>query len=129
MAKTTFIYPYDSLVGTINHSKDDDKMIIHRIRRNVAHRPGEPNTPVIQTYIYHKHQGEWSTAVEANRERFRQAQRQARTELADPERKAYWSSLYEDHRKNCPKDEKFYSTILGFVSARILADLKNAPSA
>lgn len=129
MAKVIFEHPVLEMVGTINRRRDADHVMIYRIRKNGIDRLGNPVPPTIQSYIYHKHQGEWSPAVQACRERFKLAQRQARAELSDPERKAYWETRYEDHRKNCAPDEKFYKSILGFVSSRILADLKKDASA
>lgn len=77
-------------------------------------------------YEYHLCEREWSKGAQRNRQLFQAAQRQARAELNDPERRVYWEEQYPEHRRTYRQGERLYVRILGFVSARIHAELKQS---
>jgi hypothetical protein len=75
-------------------------------------------------YTYHLHKGKWSAGVEANRELFKVAQKQAIAEMNDPVRLAKWQAMFEDQLDKPKQGEKHYATLRGFVIAQIHQQLK-----
>ena len=80
-----------------------------------THRHGQT---VISNYPLHKdpksitpHQRELNAS-------FAQISKQAKQELSDPEKHAYWQSRYEAHLRD-PKAPKYYATLRGFVIAQL----------
>jgi hypothetical protein len=50
----------------------------------------------------------------------------AKEELSNPERVAYWQSLFEEQFLHPKQGEKHYSTLRGFVIAQLHQQIKNA---
>ncbi len=57
---------------------------------------------------------------------FSQAVKQCKTEMADPDRLAYWQDRYAQHCKDVRRhpDTKFYSTLRGFIIASLSTSLR-----
>lgn len=77
-----------------------------------------------EMYEYHLCEHKWPEGAQRNRQLFQAAQRQARAELNDPERRVYWENQYAEHRRTYRQGERLYVRLLGFVCARIHAELK-----
>ena len=75
-------------------------------------------------YTYHLHKGKWSEGAEANRELFKVAQKQAIAEMNDPERLAYWQTLFEEQLNKPKPGEKQYIKLQCYIAAQLLIKLK-----
>ena len=67
----------------------------------------------------HRHEGKWSQGATENRNRFADNLNQAYAELKDPERKAYWQSLFEEQFEHPKAGQKRYVRLSAFVAAKI----------
>ena len=92
---------------------------------------------VISNYPMHKDPKKISAQQRANSSTFGQAAKQAKLELADPERLAYWQDQYAQYTKLANKNlnrantqffgenstafikQKYYSTLRGFIIAQL----------
>ena len=90
---------------------------------------------VISNYPMHKDPKSISAHQRANSSAFSQLSKQAKLELADPTRKAYWQQQYNDYTRLANKNlnraniqfpdssavtkSKYYSTLRGFVIAQL----------
>ena len=75
-------------------------------------------------YTYHLHKGKWSAGVEANRELFKVAQKQAIAEMNNPERLVYWQTLFEQQLDHPQQGEKQYVKLQCYIAAQLLIKLK-----
>lgn len=127
MAKQTFIHPIESLTGKLTSSKNAETVLVNR-RKCFGKTPkGETIYGPNEVYMYTLHKGDWSENVTRSRQRFSEAQKQAREELADPEKRAYWQQQFDFKNKHpqhnadaSAPQPKRYSTLLGYVVAQIL---------
>ena len=92
---------------------------------------------VISNYPMHKDPKSISAQQKANSSAFAQASKQAKLELADPTRQAYWQQQYNDYTRLANKNlnrantqffgpdspavtkSKYYTTLRGFVIAQL----------
>lgn len=120
-------YPIDEIHGKLSSHRDGGTRIPVARQKTFGR---DANGNLIQgpkeLYAYRVHEGPWSPNVEAARSLFGQAQRQARAELADPERYAYWKTLFDEQINHPQPGKKRYSTILGFVSTQIQTLLRQS---
>ena len=86
-----------------------------------THRHGRT---VISNYPIHKDPKSITANQKANTASFGQISTQATLELSDPERRAYWQSLYEAHLKD-KKAPKYYATLRSFVIGRLSTKTAN----
>ena len=126
MSQTTFIAPVETIRGKLTGHRADDRVLVNRRKCFGKDAKGRPYYGPSETYIYHCHKGEWSEGAKKNRTLFQEVQLLAKQELEDPERVAYWQSLFEKQFKRPKQGEKHYATLRGFVIAQIHQQLKNA---
>lgn len=127
MAKQTFIHPIDSLTGKLTSSKNTETILVNR-RKQLGKTPkGEPIYGPNEVYMYTRHKGAWSENVTLSRQRFAEAQRKAREELSDPDKRAYWQQQFDLQNKHPQRNAnpahpkpKRYSTLLGYVVAQLM---------
>ena len=99
-----------------------------------THRNGRT---VISNYPLHKDPKVISTQQKANSSAFAQASKQAKLELSDPSRQAYWQDQYDQYKRLANKNltkantlffgpvspavikKKYYTTLRGFVIAQM----------
>ena len=99
-----------------------------------THRHGRT---VISNYPIHKDPKSITPSQRANSSGFGQISRQAKLELADPVRHAYWQDLYDQYKRLANKNlkkaniqffgpnspavikDKYYETLRGFVIAQL----------
>ena len=127
MAKQTFIHPIESLTGKLTSSKNAETVLVNR-RKCFGKTPkGETIYGPNEVYMYTLHKGDWSENVTRSRQRFSEAQKQAREDLADPEKRAYWQEHF-GYQSEPPQyiadgsnpQPTRYATLLGYVVAQIL---------
>lgn len=80
-----------------------------------THRYGQT---VISNYPLHKDPKSITAHQHELNDSFGVLSKQAKQELADPEKHAYWQSLYEAHLRD-KKAPKYYKTLRGFVIAQL----------
>ncbi|MCQ2311373.1 MAG: hypothetical protein MJZ64_06465 [Paludibacteraceae bacterium] len=120
-------YPIEELHGKLSSHRDGGNRIPVTRQKTFGHdAKGNPIQGPKEFYPYHIHEGAWSPNVVAARALFAQAQRQARAELADAERYAYWQNLFEEQLNHPQPGQKRYSTLLGFVSTQIQSQLRQS---
>ena len=124
MSQTTFIAPVETIRGKLTGHRADDRVLVNRRKCFGKDAKGRPYYGPSETYIYHIHQGKWSDRAEQNRTLFQNVQLLAKQELSDPERLAYWQSLFEQQFKHAKQGEKHYATLRGFVIAQIHQQMK-----
>lgn len=129
MAKVKYSDPVDSLSGKLSARQSNGRVYVSRRKCFGYDAKGRPIYGPNEHFVYTIHEGEWPQAIVDNRQLFRQAQLLAREELRNPERLAYWQPLFDKQFRHPKQGEKHYSTILGFVVAQILAELKSAKQA
>ena len=105
MAKAELDILLEKLSGRL--SGDSEFYATHRYGRTI-----------ISNYPKHKDPKSITAAQKANSSSFGQISIQAKQELADPDRHAYWQSLYEAHLRD-KKAPKYYKTLRGFVIAQL----------
>ena len=123
MSQTTFISPVDNLTGKLS-STPDGRVTVTRRKCFGKDAQGRPIYGPNETYIYHRHEGKWSEGAQQNRALFQQAQLLAKQELSDPVRVAYWQPIFEQQFQHPKQGEKRYTTLRGFVIARMHEKLK-----
>lgn len=132
MAQVTYIDPIATLKGRLG-KRSQGRVDVHRQKTYGYDSNGNPIVGPNESYIYHIHEGEWSEGAVKNRDLFRQAQNQAKQELADPVLAAQWQQAFEhqlNHPQNTPASpqsnptRKPYVTLKGFVVAQIHKRLK-----
>lgn len=110
MAKAELNISLDKMSGKIYG--DSDVYIAHRYGKTViSHYPKHRDTST-----FTPHQRELNSA-------FAQVSKQAKQELADPARHAYWQSLYDAYKANLKPSDKYYFTLRGFVIAQLKKQL------
>lgn len=128
MRKVKMATPIDHMSGSIDGMVANGRKNVTRWAKVGEDQNGKPIYKQ-QVYIYHLCEHEWPAGAQRNRQLFQAAQKQAREELKNEERRAYWENRYAEHRRDHRQGERLYITIQGFVSAQIHAELKaNAPS-
>ena len=103
MADVSFKDPVDQLNGRINH-KSDTYFCTRMGKKVVSHYPLHKNSKKITPL---------QRDAFAN---FGQAVHQAKIELADPERKAFWQQLFDKQKQTA---EKPYLILRNFVIASL----------
>ena len=103
MAKVDFEGPVRNLRGRVKH-KEDEYYCIRNGVRIISHYPLKKNPKKIS-----QHQRTLSS-------NFSQAVAQAKDDLANPERRAYWLQLFEEQKRTADKP---YKILRNFVIASI----------
>ena len=85
---------------------------------------GTPLYGPCETYTYHPPKNQWGRKISDHRELFKQAQKQAIVEMADPERLAYWQALFEDQLDKPNPNEKRYIKLQCYIAAQLLKTMK-----
>ncbi len=124
MSQVTYMAPVEEVRGKLCMNRGNDSVIVTRRKCYGKTKNSTPRLGPKEMYTYHLHKGKWSASVEANRELFKVAQKQAIAEMNDPERVAYWQPLFEKQFKHPKQGEKHYATLRGFVIAQIHQQLK-----
>lgn len=124
MAKAQLDILLDKLSGRL--TGDSEFYATHRYGRTV-----------ISNYPKHKDPKSITPSQRANSTGFGQISRQAKQELADPARHAYWQDLYDQYKRLANKNlkeanirffgpdspavikDKYYETLRGFVIAQL----------
>jgi len=73
---------------------------------------------VVSNYPKHKNSTSITESQKANSASFGEISKQAKTELSNPERLAYWEELYAAHLRD-KKAPKSYATLRGFVIGQL----------
>ncbi len=103
MAKAELEVPFASINGKFNQA--DDIYFCTRFGKTVvSHYPKHKNPKIISPR---------QRALSSN---FAQAVKQAKIELTDPERKAYWQQRFEEQQKTAQKP---YTILRNFVIAEL----------
>ena len=74
---------------------------------------------IISNYPMRKDPKKISAHQRANSDAFRQAVKQCRIEMSNPDRLAYWQEHYAAYTQSAGKDDKHYSTLRGFIIAQL----------
>ena len=106
MAQAELNITIDKMSGKIYG--ESDVYITHRYGKTVIshypkHRDPKSITP---------HQRELNTS-------FAQISKQAKQELADPARRAYWQQRYDEYKSTAKPSDKYYFTLRGFVIGQL----------
>ena len=132
MAQIKLDDPFAAIKGKISGKPSNGRLTITRQKRLGTDVNGDPILGPKETYTYNLHQGEWPEAIKRSRQIFAEAQKEARAQLSDPDRHAYWQQLFNEHRQMSDRalaaanpPSKRYSTLLGFTVAQIRKQLKN----
>jgi hypothetical protein len=102
MAKVELAIPFDKMSGKL-----DGNSTIYATTRY--------GKTVFSHYPKHKDPKSLSARQRELNANFGQISKQAKQELADPERRAYWQSLYDEYKTNLKPSDKYYFTLRGFV--------------
>ncbi len=124
MAKTIYSFPVESIKGTLSSERNGDTIIVHRRKCFGKAKNGTPLYGPCETYTYHPPKNQWSRKISDHRELFKQAQKQAIVEMADPERWAYWQALFEDQLDKPNPNEKRYIKLQCYIAAQLLKTMK-----
>ena len=106
MAQAELNVSLDKMSGKIYG--DSDVYIAHRYGKTViSHYPKhrDPNSLT-------QHQRDLNTS-------FAQISKQAKLELADPEKRAAWQQRYDEYKAKYNPADKYYFTLRGFVIAQL----------
>lgn len=125
MSQTTYIAPVENFTGKLTSHNADGRIVVSRRKCFGKDAKGRPFYGPGETYIYHRHEGEWSEGATKNRTLFQRVQQLAKEELADPNRLAYWQPLFEQQFRHPKRDEKHYATLRGFIIAQLHQQMKN----
>ncbi|MCI7576069.1 MAG: hypothetical protein MSS82_04715 [Bacteroidales bacterium] len=132
MAQIKLDDPFAAIKGKISGKPSNGCLTVTRQKCYGTDINGEPVYGPKETYAYHLYEGEWTEGAIKNRQLFQQAQKEARAQLSDPDRHAYWQQLFNEHRQMSDRalaaanpPSKRYSTLLGFTVAQIRKQLKN----
>ena len=119
MAKTSYSFPVESVTGKLSSDRNGDTVIVHRRKCFGKTKDGEPIYGPNETYTYHIKQ-HWGEKIQQHRELFRQAQQQAKAEMNDPERLAYWKQQFEEQLNQSKLGEKRYVKLQCYIVAQLL---------
>ena len=125
MSQTTFISPVENITGKLSSTRDG-RVTVTRRKCFGKDAKGKPIYGPNETYIYHRHKGKWSQAATQNRTLFQQVQVLVKEEFNNPERVAYWQSLFEQQFLHPKQGKKHYTTLRGFIIAHIHQQLKSS---
>lgn len=103
MAKAELEVPFATINGRLNQA-DDIYFCTRYGKTVVSHYPKHKNPKIISPR---------QRALSAN---FAQAVKQAKVELANPERRAYWQQRFEEQQKTAQKP---YAVLRNFVIAEL----------
>ena len=124
MSQVTYMAPMEEVRGKLCMNRGNDSVMVTRRKSYGKTKNGTPRLGPKEMYVYHKHQGKWSAGAEANRELFKVAQHQAIAEMNDPDRLAYWQTLFEEQLNKPKLGEKQYVKIQCYIAAQLLLKLK-----
>ncbi|MBR5854645.1 MAG: hypothetical protein IKY87_03055 [Paludibacteraceae bacterium] len=124
MSQVTYMAPVEEMRGKLCMNRGNDSVMVTRRKSYGKTKNGTPRLGPKEMYVYHKHQGKWSAGAEANRELFKVAQHQAIAEMNDPDRLAYWQTLFEEQLNKPKLGEKQYVKIQCYIAAQLLLKLK-----
>lgn len=139
MAKVHYIDPIESISGRLNKNRKRSPVQRRKVFRdehgNVIGYGVDESYIVTRPRDYEKKP---PTGAElANITAFQQAATRAKQELADPERRAYWTTRWHAQLKKGEKDApvssvthqpKIYLRLDKFVVSVLYRDIKNSPS-
>ena len=120
MSQVTYIAPVDEVRGKITSNRGNDSVIVTRRKSYGKTKNGTPRLGPKEMYVYHKHQGAWAPAVANHRQRFKQIQQQVADEMHDPERLAYWQTLFDEQLDRPKPGQKQYVKLQCFIVAQLL---------
>ena len=116
MAQIKTMKPVSSIRGKVSGKSSNGRVEVTRQKCYGKTAKGEEILGPEELYIYHKHEGAWSAAVVDARKKFSQVQAQVKSELANPERKAYWEERFKEQFAR-PNGEKRYVRLYSYVVA------------
>ncbi len=82
----------------------------------IAHRYGKT---VISHYPKHRDPNSLTPHQRELNSTFAQISKQAKLELADPQKRADWQQRYDEYKANYNSKDKYYFTLRGFVIAQL----------
>ena len=82
----------------------------------ITHRHGKT---VISHYPKHRDPSKITPHQRELNNSFGAISKQAKLELADPDRHAYWQSLYNTYNAHLKPSDKYYFTLRGFVISQL----------
>ena len=126
MSQVTYMAPVEEVRGKICMNRGNDSVMVTRRKCYGKTKNGTPRLGPKEMYTYHLHKGKWSAGVEANRELFKVAQKQAIAEMSDPVRLAKWQAMFEEQLDKPKKGEKQYVKLQCYIAAQLLIKLKEA---
>ena len=124
MSQVTYMAPVDEVRGKLTLNRGNNSLIVTRRKCFGKTKNGTPRLGPKEMYTYHLHEGSWSEAVTNHRELFKIAQQQAMVEMNDPERLAYWQTLFEEQLDKPKQGEKQYIKLQCYIAAQLLKALK-----
>ena len=124
MSKVTYMAPVEDVRGKLCMNRGNSSLIVTRRKCFGKTKNGTPRLGPKEMYTYHLHQGSWSKAVTDHRELFKLAQKQAVTEMNNPDRLAHWQTLFEEQLDKPQKGEKQYVKMQCYIAAQLLKKLK-----
>ena len=124
MSQVTYMAPVEEVRGKLCMNRGNDSVIVTRRKCYGRTKNGTPRLGPKEMYTYHLHKGKWSAGAEANRELFKLAQKQAISEMKDPERLVHWQKLFEEQLDKPKKGEKQYVKLQCYIAAQLLLKLK-----
>jgi len=82
----------------------------------IAHRYGKT---VISHYPKHRDTSTFTPKQRESNNSFGNISKQAKQELADPARHAYWQQRYDEYNAHLKPSDKYYFTLRGFVIGQL----------
>lgn len=82
----------------------------------ISHRYGKT---VISHYPKHRDPSKITPRQHELNSSFAQISKQAKQELADPARRAYWQQRYDEYKSTAKPSDKYYFTLRGFVIGQL----------
>jgi hypothetical protein len=82
----------------------------------ITHRYGKT---VISHYPKHRDPSKITPRQHELNSSFAQISKQAKQELADPARRAYWQQRYDEYKSTAKPSDKYYFTLRGFVIGQL----------
>ena len=116
MAQIKTSKPIAEMRGKISGKSSNGRIEVTRRKCYGKTSKGEEILGPEELYVYHKHEGAWSSAVVEARKKFSTVQEQVKAELADSERKAYWEARFQAQFDR-PEDGKRYVKLYTYVVA------------
>ena len=124
MSQVTYMAPVEEVRGKICMNRGNDSVMVTRRKCFGKTQKGELRLGPKEMYTYHLHKGKWSAGVEANRELFKVAQKQAIAEMNNPERLAKWQAMFEDQLDKPKQGEKQYIKLQCYIATQLLKAMK-----